>query len=113
MIDRCFRLRLSTALTGAFEDALRREGYGPRQKGRWLGEALERLQREDSALEKVGVGDDLDVPRDRSISFSLCREHFRLLEHLVLRFRQSAPLVEGVRALVVRSAIRLRVRAST
>lgn len=112
MIGRCFRLRLSSALADAFEHALRREGYGPRQKGLWLGEALERLQREDSALVKVGVGDALDVPRDRSMALSLRREHSQLLDHLVLRFRQSAPLVEGVRALVVRSAIRLRVRAS-
>jgi len=40
------------------------------------------------------------------------REDFSLLQSLVLRFRQGSPLVEGVRALVVRSAIRNRIRFS-
>jgi hypothetical protein len=35
------------------------------------------------------------------------------LQELVLRIRQGSPLVEGVRALVVRSAIRNRVRSSS
>lgn len=63
-------------------------------------------------LAKVGVGDRIDVPLDRSIALSLRREHFQLLVDLVLRFREAAPLVDGVRALVVRSAIRARIRSS-
>lgn len=113
MKSQCFRLRLSTTLADAFERALRREGYGPRRKGVWVGEALEQLEREDAGLKKVGVGDALDAPRDRSLGLALRWEHFQLLKHLILRFRQGAPLVEGVRAIVVRSAIRLRVRTPT
>lgn len=111
-MSRCFRVRISRSLAQALEEGLKRESYGPRQKGRWVGEALEQLQREDPMLAKVGVGDRIDVPLDRSIALSLRREHFQLLVDLVLRFREAAPLVDGVRALVVRSAIRARIRSS-
>ena len=112
MAIRYFRLRLSTTLATAIDEALRHTGYGPRQKGVWVGEALEQLKREDPTLHKVGAGDDLDAPRDRSLLLSFARDHFRLLEDLVLQFREAAPLVEGVRALIVRSAIRSRIRSS-
>jgi hypothetical protein len=85
-------------------------GYGPRQKGVWIGEALEQLERDDPQLQRCGIGDDLDVPREVSLGITLAREDFARLQELVLRIRQGSPLVEGVRALVVRSAIRNRVR---
>jgi hypothetical protein len=110
---RPFRLRVSAALAEAFEKGLEKDGYGPRQKGRWIGEALKQLQKDDPRLERVGVGDERDAPRVRSLGVSLPREHFQLLEDLVLRIRESAPLIEGVRALVIRSAIRHRVRHSS
>ena len=111
MVIRCFRVRVSDRLAVDIDNALKQVGYGPRQKGVWVGEALEHLLRNDPTLLKVGAGDDLDVPRERSLSLALSREHFRLLEDLVLRFREGAPLVDGVRALIVRSAIRARIRS--
>jgi hypothetical protein len=78
----------------------------------WVGEALHQLERTDPQLKRCGVGDELDSPRSRSVGITLEREDFSLLQSLVLRFRQGSPLVEGVRALVVRSAIRNRIRFS-
>lgn len=110
-VNQSFRLRLSSALAAALERALRQGRYGPHQKGLWVGEALERLRRGDPALKKVGVGDALDAPRDRSMALTLRQDHSELLTYLMLRVRESALLLEGVRALVVRSAIRARIRA--
>jgi len=104
---------MSEPLAEAFERDLKKAGYGPRKKGVWVGEALQRLDRDDPQLLRCGVGDELDAPRSRSLGISLEREDFSLLQSLVLRFRQGSPLVEGVRALVVRSAIRNRIRLSS
>jgi hypothetical protein len=109
---RPFRVRLSSALAEKFEDDLQKAGYGPRQKGQWIGEALEQLERDDPLLERCGVGDGLDKPRDKSLGVTLAREDFSRLQALTLKLRMGSPLVEGVRALVVRSAIRNRVRSS-
>ena len=113
MASRSFRVRMSEALADAFERDLKNAGYGPRKKGVWVGEALQQLERDDPQLQRCGVGDELDAPRSRSLGFALEREDFSLLQSLVLRFRQGSPLVEGVRALVVRSAIRNRIRLSS
>lgn len=113
MASRAFRVRMSDALAHAFEENMKKTGYGPRQKGTWVGEALQQFERNDPQLTRCGVGDDLDSPRSRSLGITLEREDFSLLQSLVLRFRQGSPLVEGVRALVVRSAIRNRLRLSS
>ena len=112
MASRPFRVRMSETLAEAFERDMKKAGYGPRKKGVWVGEALQQLNRDDPQLLRCGVGDDLDTPRERSLGISLERADFSLLQSLVLRFRQGSPLVEGVRALVVRSAIRSRLRLS-
>jgi hypothetical protein len=112
-MSRPFRVRLSSALAEAFVADLEKSGYGPRQKGTWIGEALEQLERDDPQLQRCGIGDDLDVPRKVSLGITLARKDFARLQELVLRIRQGSPLVEGVRALVVRSAIRNRVRFSS
>jgi hypothetical protein len=112
MASRPFRVRMSEALAQAFETDMKKTGYGPRKKGVWVGEALQQLERTDPQLQRCGVGDELDAPRSRSLGITLEREDFSLLQSLVLRFRQGSPLVEGVRALVVRSAIRNRIRFS-
>ena len=111
-MSRPFRVRLSTALAEAFAEELKENGYGPRQKGVWIGEALRQLERDDPQLRRCGIGDDLDAPRDVNLGIALGREDFARLQELVLRIRQGSPLVEGVRALVVRSAIRNRIRSS-
>jgi hypothetical protein len=113
MASRPFRVRMSDALAEAFDRDMKKAGYGPRKKGVWVGEALQQLDRDDPQLQRCGVGDDLDAPRSRTLGISLEREDFSLLQSLVLRFRQGSPLVEGVRALVVRSAIRSRIRLSS
>jgi hypothetical protein len=112
MAARPFRVRMSEALAEAFEKDMQKTGYGPRKKGLWVGEALQQLERNDPQLRRCGVGDELDAPRSRSFGITLEREDFSLLQSLVLRIRQGSPLVEGVRALVVRSAIRNRLRFS-
>jgi hypothetical protein len=110
-MSRPFRVRLSTTLSEAFEAEMEKAGYGPRQKAVWIGEALAQLERDDPQLLRCGIGDDLDVPRNVSLGVNLARQDFARLQELVLRIRQGSPLVEGVRALVVRSAIRHRVRS--
>jgi len=112
-MSRPFRVRLSSTLAEAFAADMERSGYGPRQKGVWIGEALKQLERDDPELQRCGIGDDLDVPRGVSLGITLGREDFARLQGIVLRIRQGSPLVEGVRALVVRSAIRNRVRSSS
>lgn len=110
-MSRPFRVRVSSALAEAFTADMEKSGYGPRQKGVWIGEALQQLERDDPQLHRCGIGDDLDVPREVSLGITLARDDFARLQELVLRIRQGSPLVEGVRALVVRSAIRNRVRS--
>ena len=112
-MSRPFRVRVSSELAEAFTADLKQSGYGPRQKGVWIGEALQQLERDDPQLHRCGIGDDLDVPREVSLGITLAREDFARLQELVLRIRQGSPLVEGVRALVVRSAIRHRIRAAS
>lgn len=113
MASKPFRVRMSQMLAEAIEKDMKKAGYGPRKKGVWVGEALQQLDRDDPQLQRCGVGDDLDAPRDRSLGIALERQDFSLLQSLVLRFRQGSPLVEGVRALVIRSAIRNRIRLSS
>jgi hypothetical protein len=112
-MSRPFRVRLSSALAEEFTQHLEKSGYGPRQKGVWIGEALQQLERDDPQLQRCGIGDDLDVPREVNLGITLAREDFARLQELVLRIRQGSPLVEGVRALVVRSAIRNRIRSAS
>src|ERR1700748_3343365 len=109
---RPFRVRLSSVLAESLAAEMEKTGYGPRQKGVWIGEALRQLERDDPQLHRCGIGDDLDAPREVSLGITLGREDFARLQELVLRIRQGSPLVEGVRALVVRSAIRNRIRSS-
>jgi hypothetical protein len=109
-MSRPFRLRVSRALADSFTKEVDRPGYGPRKRAVWVAEALERLEKDDPGLRRVGLGDELDKPRDVNIGFNLSREAFARLESMVLRIRESAPMIEGVRALVIRSAIRHRVR---
>src|ERR1700744_2396353 len=111
-MSRPFRVRLSSTLAAAFTTEMEKSGYGPRQKGVWIGEALRQLERDDPQLQRCGIGDDLDAPREVSLGITLAREDFARLQELVLRIRQGSPLVEGGRALVVRSAIRNRVRSA-
>jgi hypothetical protein len=111
-MSRPFRVRLSSSLAEAFVGEMKEAGYGPRQKGVWVGEALRQLERDDPQLKRCGIGDDLDVPRGVNLGITLAREDFARLQELVLRIRQGSPLVEGVRALVVRSAIRNRIRSA-
>ena len=92
MASRPFRVRMSDVLADAFDRDLKKSGYGPRQKGVWVGEALQQLERNDPQLLRCGVGDELDAPRPRSLGIALEREDFSLLQSLVLRFRQGSPL---------------------
>ena len=109
-MSRFFRLRVSSKLAEAFEKELRKPGYGPRKKALWIGEALVKLDKDDPNLQRVGLGDEIDAPREHSIGVSLTRESFQLLESMALRVREATPLIEGVRAQVIRTAIRHRVR---
>jgi hypothetical protein len=109
-MSRPFRVRVSKTLAKDFVADMEKSGYGPRQKGVWIGEALQQLERDDPQLQRCGIGDDLDAPREVSLGITLARDDFARLQELVLRIRQGSPLVEGVRALVIRSAIRNRVR---
>lgn len=110
-MPRAFRVRLSSALADAFTQDMEKAGYGPRKKGIWIGEAIQQLERDDPQLERLGIGDDLDAPREVMLGVTLPRSDYARLHELVLRVRQGSPLVEGVRALVVRSAIRNRLRS--
>lgn len=108
-MSRYFRLRMSTKLAEAFEKEVQKPGYGPRKKALWIGEALARLEEDDPNLQRVGLGDEIDTPRDCNIGVKLTRESFQLLELMSRRVREVTPLMEGVRAQVVRTAIRHRV----
>lgn len=90
-MSRPFRVRVSSALAEAFTADLERSGYGPRQKGVWIGEALQQLERDDPQLHRCGIGDDLDVPRQISLGITLARDDFARLQELVLRIRQGSP----------------------
>lgn len=109
-MSRSFRLRVSSKLAAALENELEKPGYGPRKKALWIGEALIKLEKEDPNLERVGLGDEIDSPRDNSIGVSLTKDSFQRLESMALRVREATPLIEGVRAQVVRTAIRHRLQ---
>ncbi len=56
---------------------MEKSGYGPRQKGVRIGEALQQLEHDDPQLQRCGIGDDLGVPRQVSPGISLSSSDLR------------------------------------
>ena len=103
-------VRLPTVLYEEFNNAIARDGYTSKKKSVWLEEALFAMAKHDEDLSESTVGDRAFGLNDKSILVRLSREGRELLKDLIVRLRLQVPTIEGVQSLVLRSAIRFRIR---
>ncbi|PKM46981.1 MAG: hypothetical protein CVV05_00765 [Gammaproteobacteria bacterium HGW-Gammaproteobacteria-1] len=105
-------LRLPEKLRDALTEHLKAaDGYGVRDKSRWIGEAIHILVTEDKMLGFVGVGSRMDPDGNEVVSkVELNDEAADDLKTAIRKLRRQSPLMEGVQSEVIRSAIRYRLR---
>ena len=87
-----------------------RDGYSRRQKSRWLEEALFSVRTHDPDLSQSLVGDRAQGRNTRQMIIVLGPEAYDVLKDLIIRLRLQIPTIEGVQSLVLRCAMRFRIR---
>ena len=111
--------RARTTLKIAFEtleqlNAAVRSKYGPRGQGRWIEEAIDRLMARPGFVIEVGAGrENLPASERRVLTVSLTPAAEELLEAGVRRVRRVDPMSEGIQGDIIRTAIRLRLKADS
>lgn len=104
--------RLSKDLKAQLDDSVKRDGYGPRGKSRWIRESLLAMEDHDKEMKYIGQGDLVDGPPKISELFTVPSEIDSLLDDMLLRLRICEPATNVDRSILLRSAIRFRLRNS-
>ena len=89
---------------------MEREGYSRKRKSLWMEEALCALQKHDPDLSQSLVGDRAQGRNTRQLFIALGPEAHDVLKDLIIRLRLQVPTIEGVQSLVLRCAMRFRIR---
>ena len=88
-----------------------RDGYSRKRKSLWLEEALFSVRNHDPDLSQSLVGDRVSGPEhppdDHRARSGGAR---RVMKDLIIRLRLQVPTIEGVQSLVLRCAMRFRIR---
>ena len=103
-------LRVPPALSEEVEGAMERDGYSRKRKSLWMEEALCALQKHDPDLSQSLVGDRAQGRNTRQMFIALGPEPHDVLKDLIIRLRLQVPTIEGVQSLVLRCAMRFRIR---
>ena len=91
-----------------------RAKYGPRGQGRWIEEAIDRLMARPGFVIEVGAGRETVPAAERKVlTVSLTPAAGELLEAGVRRVRRVDPMSEGIQGDIIRTAIRLRLKADS
>ena len=89
---------------------MERDGYSRKRKSLWMEEALCALQKHDPDLSQSLVGDRAQGRNTRQMFIALGPEPHDVLKDLIIRLRLQVPTIEGVQSLVLRCAMRFRIR---
>ena len=103
-------LRVPPALSDEVDGAMTRDGYSRKRKSLWVEEALFSVQSHDRDLRQSRVGDRAQGRNTRQMIIALGPEAHDVLKDLVIRLRLQIPTIEGVQSLVLRCAMRFRIR---
>lgn len=103
-------LRVPQALSDEVDGAMTRDGYSRKRKSLWVEEALFSVRSHDPDLSQSLVGDRAQGRNTRQMIIALGPEAHDLLKELIIRLRLQVPTIEGVQSLVLRCAMRFRVR---
>ena len=103
-------LRVPPALSDEVDGAMARDGYSRKRKSLWVEEALYTVQNHDPDLSQSIVGDRAQGRNTRQMIIALGPEAHDVLKDLIIRLRLQVPTIEGVQSLVLRCAMRFRIR---
>ena len=103
-------LRVPPALSDEVDGAMTRHGYSRKRKSLWVEEALFSLRNHDPDLSQSLVGDRAQGQNTRQMILALGPEAHDVLKDLIIRLRLQVPTIEGVQSLVLRCAMRFRIR---
>lgn len=103
-------IRISRKLKTQLQERVIEDGYGSRGTSKWVREAFFMMIEHNRSLETVGIGDDMGDPIDDVLYVSYFKKSSFLetLDDKKIEFRLNQPLIEGVKSLFIRSAIRFR-----
>lgn len=103
-------LRVPPALSDEVDGAMTRDGYSRKRKSLWVEEALFSVQNYDPDLSQSLVGDRAQGRNTRQMIIALGPEAHDVMKDLIIRLRLQVPTIEGVQSLVLRCAMRFRLR---
>lgn len=103
-------LRIPPPLGADVEQAMASEGYSRKRQSLWIEEALMALARHDPDMGQSLVGDRTQGPNRRQMIVALTEPARETLTDLIIRLRLQVPTIEGVQSLVLRCAMRFRIR---
>jgi len=87
-----------------------RKQYGAKGKSRWVREAIDELLKADPGLRSVGVAEDL-MHHDALDVVSLGDDLRERIEAAMTILRRQDPLMKGVQSVLIRAAIRRRLKS--
>lgn len=105
-----FAVRIPPALSTQIAQAMARDGYSRKRQSLWVEEALLALSRHDPDMGQSLVGDRALGPNRRQMILMLSEHACDTLRDLIIRLRLQVPTIEGVQSLVLRCAMRFRIR---
>ncbi len=103
-------LRIPEPLHEDIVEAMKRDHYSPKKKSVWTEEALFVMARHDPDLSESLVGDRAQGPNTKQIVVALSSDARHQLRDSIVRLRLQLPTIEGVQSLVLRCAMRFRIR---
>lgn len=103
-------LRLPIALVDDVAQAMKRDGYSPKRKSVWIEEALLSMGHHDPDLSESLVGDKAQGANTNRVVVALSSTARQQLKDTIVRLRLQMPTIEGVQSVVLRCAMRFRVR---
>ena len=103
-------LRIPLPFGEEVAQAMAVEGYSRKKQSLWIEEALRSLARHDPDVSQSLVGDRTQGPNRRQMIVALSPEALETLKDLIIRLRLQVPTIEGVQSLVLRCAMRFRIR---
>ena len=103
-------LRIPPPLGLEVAQAMASEGYSRKRQSLWIEEALMALARHDPDMSQSLVGDRTQGPNRRQMIVALTEPARETLTDLIIRLRLQLPTIEGVQSLVLRCAMRFRIR---
>ena len=103
-------VRIPPALAAQIADAMAHDGYPRNRQSLWVEEALLSLSRHDPDMGQSLVGDRAQGPNRRQMIVVLSEHACDTLRDLIIRLRLQVPTIEGVQSLVLRCAMRFRIR---